>query len=131
MCATHNTPQRQEPTIAIFRQQATIRVTANNSPIASEYTLKKSKMSIGRNLNCDIPIKNDLVSEYHFQIEERNGLYYLTHPHPLRAIWGTRNGFSYQGKQYTGKDSFIKALKHGDVFRISQANGAMISITFD
>ena len=97
MSAAHDT--FQQPTIALSKQQALIRVTSNNSSIVSEYKIQKYRTSIGRGSSCDIPINEDLVSEYHFQIEQHDGQYYLMHPHPARAIWGTRNGFSYQGKQ--------------------------------
>ena len=112
-----------------FHKSALIRVISNNSTTPQEYTLAQPKTSIGRDPSCDISISEDLVSSLHFQVEERNGLYYLVHPHPSRAE--TANGFTYQGKQYLGHEKFDHLLIHGDVFRIGDASGPMISITFD
>jgi pSer/pThr/pTyr-binding forkhead associated (FHA) protein len=81
-----------------------LRTISNNSSSANEHILIKPETSIGRDSKCDISISEDLVSSYHFQVEERRGLYYLVHPHPLRAQ--TLNGFSYQGKQYRGNEQF-------------------------
>jgi ABC-type multidrug transport system ATPase subunit/pSer/pThr/pTyr-binding forkhead associated (FHA) protein len=108
-----------------------LRVTSNHSPIASEYQLEKNITSIGRSTNCDVPINENIISDPHFQVEEHDGLYYLVHPHPVRAMWGTTNGFSYQGKQYKGNNNFKHLLTHGDVFRIGDASGTMVSIAFD
>ena len=129
MCAAYNTPQT--PTTTLSSHPALIRVTSNNSSTVSKYKLSKARMSIGRTINCDISINEDIVSEPHFEIEIRNGLYHLVHPHPSRAIQGTANGFFYQGKQFRGNDSFDQILTHGDVFRISEPNGTMVSIAFD
>ena len=41
------------------------------------------------------------------------------------------NGFSYQGRQYRGDERFDHLLQHGDVFRIGDTDGTMVSITFD
>src|SRR5262249_42475134 len=125
MWAANNTSQGHTTKL----KKPFIRVTSNNSSAASEYELNKPRMSIGRSSGCDIPINEDIVSDPHFQIEERQGLYYLVHPHPSRVRWGrgTTNGFSYQGRQYQGNDSFDHLLTHGDVFRIVDPSGTMVS----
>ena len=61
----------------------------------------------------------------------KSGLYtnYWVYPYSFRAE--TLNGFSYQGKQYRGNEPFDHLLQHGDVFRIGDTSGTMVSITFD
>lgn len=127
MCAANNPSQNIKT--QSFRNPL-LRVISNNSPGASEHILIKQQTSIGRDSSCDICINEDLISGYHFQVERRNGLYYLVHPpRPLRIK--TLNGFSYQGKQYRGNEPFDHLLQHGDVFRIGDTSGTMVSITFD
>lgn len=112
-----------------FSKQSSIKVRSSNSVNTIDHPLTQPKTSIGHDTNCDIWINEDLVSGYHFQVEEQNGLYYIVHPHPLRAQ--TSNGFTYQGKQFQGHEKFKHLLKHGDVFRIGDAGEIIISITFD
>src|SRR5436305_9783645 len=124
MCAANNPSQGYTTKL----KNPVIRVTSNNTPRASEYELTKSRTTIGRDSKWDISINEDIVSNPHFQVEERHGLYYLIHPLQAR---GTMNGFSYHGKQYQGTDSFNHLLTHGDVFRIGEPSGTMVSIGFD
>lgn len=126
MCAANN-PSQTSKTQSL--RSSLLRIISNNSPGAVEHILIKPETSIGRDSKCDISISEDLVSSYHFQVEERNGLYYLLHPHPLRKQ--TLNGFSYQGRQYRGDERFDHLLQHGDVLRIGDTSGTMVSITFD
>jgi ABC-type multidrug transport system ATPase subunit/pSer/pThr/pTyr-binding forkhead associated (FHA) protein len=112
-----------------LKRGALLRINSNNSVDTNEYILINPLTSIGRDATCDITISENVVSGRHFQIEERNGLYHLIHPHPSRAQ--TLNGFTYQGQQYQGSDTLNHPLKHGDVFRIGEASGTMVSITFD
>jgi len=94
MCASNNASQHSAT--KILSKNALIRVISNNKANIDEHPLANSLTSIGRDLSCDICINEDLVSGHHFQIEQRNGLYYLVHPQRQRM--GTMNGFSYQGK---------------------------------
>ena len=59
MCAAYNTPQT--PTTTLSSHPALIRVTSNNSSTVSKYKLSKARMSIGRTINCDISIDEDLI----------------------------------------------------------------------
>lgn len=129
MCAANNASQHN--TTKVFGKNASLKVSSNNKVNIDEHPLVNLQTSIGRDPRCDICITEDLVSGYHFQIEQRNGLYYLVHPHPQRQQMGTANGFSYQGRQYQGTEQFTRLLQHGDVFRIGEPGGAMVSIAFD
>jgi len=112
--------------------KAVLRIISNNSAIIVEQKLTKPLINIGRDTSNDIAIDEDIISSYHFQIQESNGLYYLIHPSPLKGE--TSNGFSFQGKLYHGKEQFKHPLTNGDVFRIgdpSGSDGSIVSVTFD
>lgn len=112
--------------------KGTLWVTSNNHSTVAEHQLTKPVMSIGRNISSDIVIDEDIVSSYHFQIQEQNGLYYLIHPHP--HTFETTNGFSCHGKQFHGKEQVKHLLTNGDTIRIGDAtgsDGSVVSIIFD
>ena len=112
--------------------KAVLWVSSNNNTNVVEQKLTKPLINIGRDTSNDIAIDEDIISSYHFQIQESNGLYYLIHPSPLKGE--TSNGFSFQGKLYHGKEPFKHPLTNGDVFRIgdpSGSDGSMVSVTFN
>ena len=82
MCAANN-PSKTTKTQSL--PSSMLRIISNSSPGAVEHILTRPETSVGHNTACDIGISEDIVSGHHFQVEQRNGLYYLIHPHPLRT----------------------------------------------
>ena len=109
---------------------AHIEITTTAQPEVVSYQLTQTITSVGR-ATADILVKDDIVSDPHFQIEQKNGLYLLHHPHPLRRE--TSNGFFYKGRHYKGYEPFDQPfLKNGDIIRIGDGsgNGALVTIIF-
>jgi pSer/pThr/pTyr-binding forkhead associated (FHA) protein len=64
----------------------------------------------------------------HAQIIREGGQWVLIHPHPSRGQ--TLNGLIYQGRVIGGNEQFRKTLEHGDIFRIGDEHGTLITLTF-
>ena len=52
----------------------------------------------------------------------------LIHPHPERQQ--TANGLLYQGRKIRGDESYRKVLAQGDVFRIGDEQGALVTLSY-
>jgi ABC-type multidrug transport system ATPase subunit/pSer/pThr/pTyr-binding forkhead associated (FHA) protein len=96
--------------------------------------LTKSVITIGRHPSNDIVIQAPVVSAFHAQIE-RNGnngnSLVLVHPHPQARQQRTLNGLLYRGKHIRGDQRYRKTLVRGDVFRIGDENGTLVTLTFN
>ncbi|HEU5367004.1 MAG TPA: FHA domain-containing protein, partial [Ktedonobacterales bacterium] len=92
------------------------------------YPLDKQSLSIGRDPANDIVIPDQNVSGQHLQIMQEGKQYILIHPHPRRQQ--TTNGLLYQGQKIRGNESFRKVLAPGDVFRIGDEEGALVTLTY-
>ena len=111
--------------------QAYIEISTTADPTIKSYQLTQPITTIGRHNTADIVIADDIVSAFHFQIEQKNGLYLLRHPHPSKRE--TANGFLYKGRHYKGHEPFDQPfLKNGDTIRIGDGsgNGALVTIVF-
>jgi len=62
------------------------------------------------------------------QIKREQGQLVLLHPHPARP--NTANGIIYQGKHYQGNEQFRHILSNGDVFRIGNEYGTLVTLTY-
>lgn len=102
-------------------------VSSNNSNQKQIYPLEKPVITIGRHAANDIVIKEQIISSYHFRIEREGGHWILTHP----AKEKTLNGLLYQGRHIKGFMTFRKELENGDIFRIGDEHGTLITLTFD
>src|SRR5437899_11017863 len=86
-------------------------------------------MNIGRDPSNDIVINEPVVSAFHCQIRRENNALVLIHPHPSHQK--TTNGLLYKGHHYKGTESFRHALVRGDVFRIGNEYGTLVTITYN
>ncbi len=92
------------------------------------YPLTSAAISIGRAATNDIVINDRIVSAHHLQIVREGNDYLLIHPHPERP--STLNGLLYQGRKIRGDEHFTKKLAKGDVFRIGDQDGTLVTLTF-
>lgn len=93
------------------------------------YLLNKQKLDIGRDAENDIAIAESIVSARHAQIVRDGNDVYMVHPHPSREK--TLNGLLYQGQHIRGDQQFRKQLASGDIFRIGDEHGTLITLTYD
>ena len=106
-----------------------IEVSSNIHGTRQSYLLTKEVMNIGRDASNDIPIEDGgIVSSQHLQIIRQNGQFVLIHPHPDRPR--TLNGLLYQGHAIRGDEPFRKTLARGDLFRIGDENGTLVTLTY-
>ncbi len=92
------------------------------------YPLDAQVITIGRDVANDIVIHDQSVSDRHLQIVREGQHFILLHPHPERPQ--TANGLLYQGRKIRGDESYRKVLVNGDVFRIADERGSLITLTY-
>ncbi|HYL44424.1 MAG TPA: FHA domain-containing protein, partial [Ktedonobacteraceae bacterium] len=107
-----------------------LEVSSNISGARQAYPLTKDVVSIGRDAVNDIIIRDGgIVSGQHLQIIRQGNQYVLIHPHPDKPR--TLNGLLYQGRKIRGDEPFRKQLMRGDIFRIGDENGTLITLVFN
>src|SRR6266702_3904606 len=104
-------------------------ISTNTNRDKPTYPLTKSVINIGRDPSNDIVIDAPVVSGFHFQIVREGGQLVLVHPHPSRQK--TLNGLLYQGSHIPGTEQFRKPLARGDIFRIGDEHGTLVTLTFN
>ncbi len=92
------------------------------------YPLDAQMVTIGRDVANDIVIQDPSVSDRHLQLVREGQQFILLHPHPERPQ--TANGLLYQGRKIRGDESYRKVLANGDVFRIADERGSLITLTY-
>lgn len=108
----------------------TLEVSSNIHGAKQTYPLTRDVISIGRDTSNDISIRDGgIVSNQHIQIIKQGNQFVLIHPHPDKPR--TLNGLLYQGRKIRGDESFRKTLAPGDIFRIGDENGTLITLTFN
>jgi ABC transport system ATP-binding/permease protein len=119
----------------------TVRVSIGNSHVSvltvssnihsdvQEHVLNKPIMSIGRDAGNDIVVKEPTISSQHAQIVQEGNALFLIHPHPARDK--TLNGLWYQGQHIRGDQQLRKQLGNGDIFRIGDEHGTLITLTYN
>jgi hypothetical protein len=70
-----------------------------------------------------------VVSGFHAQIVREGNQLILVHPHPSRPQ--TTNGLLYQGRHILGNEPFRKPLIRGDIFRIGDGHGTLVTFSYD
>ncbi len=105
-----------------------LEITSNTHAARQKYPLTRSVTSIGRDHSNDLVIDGRIVSGQHLQIVREGKNYVLIHPHPSRPR--TLNGLLYQGRKIRGDQPFKKALANGDIFRIGDEDGTLVTIAF-
>jgi ABC-type multidrug transport system ATPase subunit/pSer/pThr/pTyr-binding forkhead associated (FHA) protein len=92
------------------------------------YQLDGTVIDIGRDPANDIVLDDLVVSAQHLRILREGNAYILVHPHPDRTQ--TLNGLLYQGRHIPGDEQFRKVLANGDVFRIGNEYGTLVTLAF-
>jgi ABC-type multidrug transport system ATPase subunit/pSer/pThr/pTyr-binding forkhead associated (FHA) protein len=92
------------------------------------YPLNKPVFNVGRDSSNDIVIEDAAVAGQHLQIKRDGQEIVLLHPHPARQ--NTLSGLLYAGNQIRGSESYRRVLANGDVFRIVDQRGSLITLTY-
>jgi len=107
-----------------------LEVSSNIHGTRQSYPLTKEVINIGRDASNDIIIKDGrIISTHHLQIIRQGGQFVLIHPHPDQPR--TLNGLLYQGRKIRGDEPFRKTLTNGDIFRIGDENGTLVTLVYD
>ncbi len=85
----------------------------------NRYPLNKPVITIGREPSNDIVIPAGVVSRHHAEIVQQGNTFQIIDKKSV-------NGIYYQGRPITQKQ-----LAHGDLFRIGDLNGTLITLVFD
>jgi ABC transport system ATP-binding/permease protein len=104
-------------------------VSSNVHSDQQVHILNKQVLNIGRDPGNDIVIAEPMVSAWHAQIVRDGNNLFLVHPHPSRGK--TLNGLWYQGQRIRGDQQFRKQLVRGDIFRIGDEYGTLVTLTYD
>lgn len=109
----------------------TLEVSTNTGAIKMiPHVLDKQVMGIGRHPSNEIVIDEPIISQFHFQIVREHNGYVLIHPHPQAHEHRTTNGLLYQGHHTKGTEPFRKQLVSGDVFRVGNELGTLVTLTY-
>ncbi len=106
-----------------------LEVSSNVHRDKQSHRLLKPVINIGRNPGNDIVINEPVISGFHAQIVREGNDWVLVHPHPSRGE--TLNGLLYQGRTIAGNEQFRKPLVHGDIFRVGDEHGTLITLTYN
>ncbi len=109
-------------------------ITTNIDNDKQIFRLDKPIMSIGKDstkntFKNDINIPYPIVSSQHLLIERRGNDIVLIHPHPARQK--TMNGLLYKGLKILGHEHWEHTLVAGDIFRIGNEQGTLVTLTYD
>ncbi len=95
------------------------------------FLLDKPIINVGRDATNDIIINDRIVSGLHLRIVRRGNAFILIHPNPDNPRQATVNGLLYQGRKIRGDEQFSKTLANGDIFRIGDEDGTLITLTYN
>ncbi len=127
----NKTERAPQPGMSAIAAMPSIEVSTNTKPGKQihQLPLNKPAITIGRDQTSDIFISEPIVSSQHFQVVRENNQFVIVHPHPDRQK--TINGLYYEGRHYQGAEPFRKALVSGDVFRIGNEFGTLVTLTYN
>ncbi len=108
-----------------------IEISSNVHAEKHKFPLNKPVINIGREPSNDIVVGELVVSGFHAQIVQEGNQYVLVHPHPNARNHRTLNGLLYQGRHIEGGQPFRKPLVRGDIFRIGDEHGTLVTLTFN
>ncbi len=106
-----------------------LEVSSNTHAEKHAFPLTQQVINIGRDPSNDIVIDELVVSGFHAQIVREGNQFVLVHPHPSRGK--TLNGLLYQGRHIQGDEKFHKPLARGDIFRIGDEHGTLVTLTYN
>ena len=107
----------------------TLEISSNIHAEKQAYPLAQQVINIGRDPSNDIVINELEISAFHAQIVREGNQLVLIHPHPARGK--TLNGLLYQGRHIRGDEPFRKSLARGDIFRIGDEHGTLVTLTYN
>src|SRR5229473_4010013 len=107
----------------------TLEISSNIHAEKQAYPLAQQVINIGRDPSNDIVINELVISGFHAQIVREGDRLVLIHPHPARGK--TLNGLLYQGRHIQGDETFRKPLARGDIFRIGDDHGTLVTLTYN
>jgi ABC-type multidrug transport system ATPase subunit/pSer/pThr/pTyr-binding forkhead associated (FHA) protein len=126
------TDTNEPGTIASSQRAAGIPMLEVSSNVHAEmhaYPLTQQVINIGRDPSNDIVINELVVSGFHAQIVREGNQFVFVHPHPSRGK--TLNGVLYQGRHIRGDEQFRKPLARGDIFRIGDEHGTLVTLSYN
>ncbi|HEY4388421.1 MAG TPA: ATP-binding cassette domain-containing protein, partial [Ktedonobacteraceae bacterium] len=106
-----------------------LEVSSNVHSGTQSFPLGKPVLNVGRNAANDIVINEPVVSGFHAQIMQEGNQWVFVHPHPNRGK--TLNGVLYKGRAIRGDEIFRKPLVNGDLLRIGDEHGTLVTLVFD
>ena len=107
----------------------TLEISSNIHAEKQSIPLTRQVFNIGRDPSNDIVINELVISAFHAQIIREGNQLVLIHPHPVRGK--TLNGLLYQGRHIRGDEPFRKPLTRGDIFRIGDDHGTLVTLTYN
>jgi len=106
-----------------------LEISSNIHSNKQSFPLTKQVINIGRDPSNDIVINELVVSAFHAQVIHEGNQLVFVQPHPARGK--TLNGILYQGRHIRGDESFRKALARGDILRIGDEHGTLVTLTYN
>ncbi|HEY6285534.1 MAG TPA: FHA domain-containing protein, partial [Ktedonobacteraceae bacterium] len=106
-----------------------LEISSNIHAEKKSFLLTQQVINIGRDPSNEIVINELVVSGFHAQIVREGNQFVLVHPHPSRVK--TLNGLLYQGRHIQGDEKFRKPLARGDIFRIGDEHGTLVTLTYN
>src|SRR6266487_4442874 len=107
----------------------TLEISTNIHANKQSVPLTQQVINIGRDPSNDIVINELVVSAFHAQVIREGNQLVFVHPHPARGK--TLNGLLYQGRHIRGDEPFRKSLARGDIFRIGDEHGTLVTLTYN
>ena len=104
-------------------------ISSNIHSNQQTHLLTKPVTNIGRTAENDLVIADPIISAHHAQIVREEDALFFIHPHPSRN--NTLNGLWYQGQRIAGDQPFRKQLTNGDIFRVGDEHGTLITLTYN
>lgn len=128
----NKTERASQPGMTAMGTLPSLEVSTNTRPGKQihQLPLNKPTITIGHDqASSDICINEPIVSSQHFQIVRENNQFVIVHPHPAKQK--TMNGLYFEGKHIRGDEQFRKPLAQGDVFRIGNEFGTLVTLTYN
>ncbi len=133
LAAAQHTVQMARPSGTVIAAPASVgvpvlEVSDNTTGQRRRYPLDQKVLNIGRDPSNEVIINEPCVSGQHLQLVRDGQQLLLIHPHPARQQ--TVNGLLFQGRKIRGDETYRRVLVPGDVFRISDGSGTLVTLAY-